>query len=79
MLHHESWLDRFSKLAFEHEHWALTHSESDGGSEWESNPPETVSRPLPDLKSGHPTGDASLPNLRSLQKRFGVKKFGHSH
>src|SRR5579871_2390461 len=34
-----------------------------GGREWESNPPRTGSRPLPDLKSGRPTGDASLPEL----------------
>src|SRR5262245_54023990 len=34
-----------------------------GGREWESNPPRTGSRPLPDLKSGRPTGDASLPSL----------------
>src|SRR5215475_8651600 len=32
-----------------------------GGREWESNPTRTGSRPLPDLKSGRPTGDASLP------------------
>src|SRR4029450_1895624 len=32
-----------------------------GGREWESNPPRTVSRPFPDLKSGRPTGDASPP------------------
>ena len=32
-----------------------------GGREWESNPPKTGSRPLPDLKSGRPTGDDSLP------------------
>jgi hypothetical protein len=32
-----------------------------GGREWESNPPKTGSRPLPDLKSGRPTGDESLP------------------
>src|SRR5262245_47350585 len=32
-----------------------------GGRERESNPPRTVSRPLPDLKSGRPTGDDSLP------------------
>jgi hypothetical protein len=32
-----------------------------GGREWESNPPRTASRPLPDLKSGRPTRDASLP------------------
>src|SRR5215472_2354666 len=34
-----------------------------GGREWESNPPKTGSRPPPDLKSGRPTGDASLPEL----------------
>lgn len=33
----------------------------DGGGEWESNPPRTVCQPLPDLKSGRPTGDASPP------------------
>jgi hypothetical protein len=32
-----------------------------GGREWESNPPKTGSRPLPDLKSGRSTGNASLP------------------
>src|SRR5690606_26756973 len=32
-----------------------------GGREWESNPPKTVSRPLPYLKSGRPTRDDSLP------------------
>ena len=30
-----------------------------------SNPPGTVSRPLPDLKSGRPTGDASPPSRAS--------------
>ena len=34
-----------------------------GGREWESNPPRTGSRPLPDLKSGRPTGDDSLPEI----------------
>ena len=33
----------------------------DGGREWEFNPPGTVSLPHPDLKSGRPTGDVSLP------------------
>ena len=28
-----------------------------GGREWESNPPKTAWRPLPDLKSGRPTGE----------------------
>ena len=32
-----------------------------GGREWESNPPEAVEQPLPDLKSGRPTGDVSPP------------------
>src|SRR6266571_761388 len=32
-----------------------------GGREWESNPPRTGWRPFPDLKSGRPTRDASLP------------------
>ncbi len=32
-----------------------------GGREWESNPPRTGRRPFPDLKSGRPTRDASLP------------------
>ena len=32
-----------------------------GGRERESNPPETVSRPQPVLKTGRPTGDAALP------------------
>src|SRR6478672_9971802 len=32
-----------------------------GGRERESNPPRTDPRPLPDLKSGRPTGDDSLP------------------
>src|SRR3982750_2716695 len=32
-----------------------------GGGEWESNPPRTVRQPLPDLKSGRPTGSASPP------------------
>ena len=31
------------------------------GREWESNPLGTVSLPHPDLKSGRPTGDVSLP------------------
>ncbi len=34
-----------------------------GGRERESNPPRTGSRPLPDLKSGRPTGDDSLPEI----------------
>ncbi len=29
--------------------------------EWESNPPRTGSRPLPDFESGRPTRDASPP------------------
>jgi hypothetical protein len=33
-----------------------------GGREWESNPPRTVSQPFPDLKSGRPTRNASLPD-----------------
>lgn len=37
------------------------HSSRPGGGEWESNPPETGSLPRPDLKSGRPTGDDSLP------------------
>ena len=44
----------------EHRHSALRKF---GGREWESNPPKTGSRPLPDLKSGRPTGDDSPPSL----------------
>jgi hypothetical protein len=32
-----------------------------GGREWELNPPRTGLQPFPDLKSGRPTRDASLP------------------
>src|SRR5579875_37738 len=32
-----------------------------GGREWGSNPPRAGLRPLPDLKSGRPTGGVSLP------------------
>lgn len=35
-----------------------------GGREWESNPPETVSLPHPDLKSGRPTRDDSPPSVQ---------------
>src|SRR5579864_7684020 len=38
-----------------------------GGRERESNPPRTGSRPLPDLKSGRPTGDESLPESAVLR------------
>src|SRR6185436_18631535 len=44
-----------------------------GGGEWESNPPGTVSRPHPDLKSGRPTGDDSLP-LAAVSAGEGPKR-----
>jgi hypothetical protein len=37
------------------------HLLNEAGRERESNPPRTGSRPLPDLKSGRPTGDESGP------------------
>src|SRR4029077_10809527 len=40
-----------------------------GGRERESTPPRTGSRPLPDLKSGRPTGDDSLPCVSSAGRR----------
>ena len=39
----------------------MDFSQGVGGREWESNPPETVSLPHPDLKSGRPTRDDSPP------------------
>src|SRR5271169_981912 len=39
-----------------------------GGREWVSNPPRTGLRPLPDLKSGRPTGDESLPHRAIAEK-----------
>jgi hypothetical protein len=37
-----------------------------GGREWESNPRRAVLRPLPDLKSGRPTGDVSPPTQKPI-------------
>src|SRR5690606_17933428 len=45
--------------------WKATgrwRSRETGGREWESNPPGAGSLPQPDLKSGRPTGDDSLPS-----------------
>lgn len=38
-----------------------------GGGEWGSNPPGTGSLPQPDLKSGRPTGDDSLPEVFAIR------------
>src|SRR6185295_1480985 len=46
-----------------------------GGREWESNPPRTVSRPFPDLKSGRPTRDVSPPAwLENMSVRLGLMR-----
>src|ERR1700724_1856600 len=48
----------------------LMYEQKTGGREWESNPPRTGLQPFPDLKSGRPTRDASLPCDRAPVARM---------
>lgn len=50
-----------------------------GGRERESNPPETVSRPQPVLKTGRPTGDDALPAKAGILPKAFIDRSWRDH